>query len=135
MSDFPLPAEWQENLENQWQQYQEKLRALSIESSLLESEEWQQPLRRVWGCSDFCFQAALRYPEMMERLVESGDLSNTYQQGEMLSALQAFCDGVNDEGALNQRLRRFRRREMVRIAWRDITGLADLKETTADLSD
>jgi len=32
------------------------------------------------------------------------------------------------------RLRRFRRQEMVRIAWRDLTGTADLAATTADLS-
>ena len=75
MSDFPLPAQWQENLETHWQQYQEKLSALSDEASLLDSDEWQPSLRRVWGCSDFCLQAALRYPAMMEALVASGDLS------------------------------------------------------------
>ena len=31
-------------------------------------------------------------------------------------------------------LRRFRRRHMVRIAWRDIAGWADLDETLRDLS-
>ena len=31
-------------------------------------------------------------------------------------------------------LRRFRRRHMVRIAWRDIAGWADLDETLHDLS-
>ena len=32
-------------------------------------------------------------------------------------------------------LRRLRRREMVRIAWRDIGGLADFEETVGDTSD
>ena len=31
-------------------------------------------------------------------------------------------------------LRRFRKRHMVRIAWRDIAGWADLDETLRDLS-
>ena len=33
-----------------------------------------------------------------------------------------------------RRERRFRRREMVRIAWRDLAAWADLAETLADLS-
>ena len=40
-----------------------------------------------------------------------------------------------DEPALKTRLRQLRRREMVRIAWRDLAGWADLKETLATLSE
>ena len=39
------------------------------------------------------------------------------------------------EAELMDSLRRFRRRHMVRIAWRDIAGWADLDETLRDLSD
>jgi glutamate-ammonia-ligase adenylyltransferase len=41
---------------------------------------------------------------------------------------------VEDEDSLMRRLRHCRRREMVRIAWRDLAGWADLAETMADLS-
>lgn len=135
MSDLPLPAEWQENLDQQWQQYQQTLSSQSEQSSQFDSGEWQQQLRKVWGCSDFCMQAALRYPLMMEDLQASGDLTRSYQPGEMLYALKkAFADG-DDEASLNRCLRQFRRREMVRIAWRDISGMAELNEVTDDLSD
>jgi len=42
---------------------------------------------------------------------------------------------VADEAALKTRLRQRRRREMLRIAWRDLAGWADLNETMATLSE
>ena len=39
------------------------------------------------------------------------------------------CADASGDDALASALRRLRRREMVRIAWRDIGGLADLEET------
>ena len=41
---------------------------------------------------------------------------------------------IEDEARLMQELRQFRRREMIRIAWRDLAGWAQLAETLADLS-
>ena len=39
-----------------------------------------------------------------------------------------------DEAALREALRRLRQREMLRIAWRDLAGWADLDETLTALS-
>ncbi len=41
---------------------------------------------------------------------------------------------ITDEPTLLAALRRLRRREMVRIAWRDLAGRAELEETVLDLS-
>ncbi|MGZ8227941.1 MAG: bifunctional [glutamate--ammonia ligase]-adenylyl-L-tyrosine phosphorylase/[glutamate--ammonia-ligase] adenylyltransferase, partial [Methylococcaceae bacterium] len=41
---------------------------------------------------------------------------------------------IESEAGLMQELRHFRRREMVRIAWRDLAGWAQLSETLMDLS-
>ena len=40
----------------------------------------------------------------------------------------------NDEKALGRQLRLFRRREMQRIIWRDLNRIADLTETTRDVT-
>ncbi len=53
----------------------------------------------------------------------------TYEQ-----KLKAILADVSDEDSLMRLLRRCRRRELVRIAWRDLTGWADLAETMTELS-
>jgi glutamate-ammonia-ligase adenylyltransferase len=49
--------------------------------------------------------------------------------------LGSVLQDTHDIEDLAARLRRFRRRELVRIAWRDLMGSADLAATTSDLSD
>jgi len=46
-----------------------------------------------------------------------------------------FPDLAADEASFQSWLRRWRRREMVRIAWRDLAGTAGLQDTLQDLSD
>jgi len=135
MRDTSSPLAWHENLNQQWRLYCEKLREKGVEISYFDEPDKQSQLMLVWGCSEFVMNAALRYPQMFEELGESGDLDQSYVKGRMLEIVQAEGQEINDEVSLNYRLRQQRRREMVRIAWRDIIDLADLKETTADLSD
>ncbi len=135
MSTSPLPETWQQRLEPQWQHYCETLQRYSDKPSLYSDDMLKLQLMRVWGCSEFVMQASLRDPLMLESLVESGDLQTCYDSKGMLLRLRQQMDGVEDEAALNRSLRHFRRREMVRIAWRDICGLATLQESTSDLSD
>lgn len=89
---------------------------------------------RVWGCSDFVTNTCVRNPRLVMDLLETGDLirsypSNYYEQ----KARQAISE-VSTEEDLFGVLRRFRQREMVRIAWRDLGGRAKLGETLRDLS-
>lgn len=69
---------------------------------------------------------------MLVDLVNSDDLDNVYSE----QTYQAKLANLNiaDEAELMVQLRNFRRREMVRIAWRDLAGWADLAETLMDLS-
>ncbi len=135
MSHPLLPSSWRESLDAQWALYCEKLQQAGRQSSLFSPPELKQQLFLVWGCSEFVLNAALRYPLMMESLLESGDLHGAYDKGRVLGVLRAQQSLISDEAGLNRLLRTQRRREMVRIAWRDLVGEADLVETTHDLSD
>ncbi len=102
-----------------------------------EDSAFSQQLARAWGCSDFAADQAIRDPESFRQLVESGDLNKSYSQDSMLQAMSRRIEAIsdaNDEQELNRQLRLFRRREMQRIIWRDLNRLADLTETTRDVT-
>lgn len=94
-----------------------------------------EPLAWVWACSDFVARACAHTPALLRELLDSNDLQRPYAPGEYAARLAKGLAGVADEDQLSERLRRFRRREMVRIAWRDLAGLASLEETLASLTD
>ncbi|CAL1239534.1 bifunctional [glutamate--ammonia ligase]-adenylyl-L-tyrosine phosphorylase/[glutamate--ammonia-ligase] adenylyltransferase [Candidatus Methylocalor cossyra] len=91
-------------------------------------------LARVWAVSPFVAGQCLRRPELLRELIESGRLGCALRPGEYRDALRRTLAGSADDGELMARLRRFRNREMVRIAWRDIAGWASLEETLEALS-
>ena len=103
----------------------------------IEDSAFSQQLARAWGCSDFAADQAVRDPESFRQLVESGDLNKSYSQDSILQAMSRRIEAIsdaNDEQELIRQLRLFRRREMQRIIWRDLNRLADLTETTRDVT-
>ena len=102
--------------------------------SLPDGPEFLDLLKRVFTCSDFISKICIRSPEIFKDLLESGDLQRTLDPDAYDSKLESHLFRIKDDAQLSVRLRRFRRREMVRIAWRDLAGWADLSETMADLS-
>ena len=93
-----------------------------------------QQLENCVLASDYVADQLARYPELLVQLVSSGDLHSTYTDEHYTVALQEQLSAVADDAALAKVLRQCRRREMVRIIWRDSTGLADFQETVRDLS-
>ncbi len=91
-------------------------------------------LKRVFAFSDFVAKNCIRHPKLLKNLLESGDLDSAYGPDGYPVRLKTVMEGVEDEADLSDRLRRFRRWEMTRIAFRDLAGKADLTEVTADLS-
>ena len=91
-------------------------------------------LPAVWEASDYVARSCVRYPEILPGLVDSGRLARSNRAGETDGLLAGALESVADEQALAACLRRFRRREMVRIIWRDIAASAGLDETLEDLS-
>ncbi|MBB1518109.1 bifunctional [glutamate--ammonia ligase]-adenylyl-L-tyrosine phosphorylase/[glutamate--ammonia-ligase] adenylyltransferase [Aquipseudomonas guryensis] len=95
----------------------------------------QEALQRVCACSDFVYEQAVRDPQLLPTLADSGELERAFTPGELRGQLQALLTDCADEDELGRRLRRFRNRQQVRIVWRDISRQADLAETCRDLSD
>jgi [glutamine synthetase] adenylyltransferase / [glutamine synthetase]-adenylyl-L-tyrosine phosphorylase len=93
-----------------------------------------ESLKRVFAFSDFVAASSTRDPALLADLIASADLLRPFPQDEYRQLLQAALAGVADENELSRRLRCCRRREWVRIAWRDLAGWANLSETIADLS-
>ena len=91
-------------------------------------------LQLLWGCSDFVAQQCQLHPLEFQQLLESGDLQRSYSlqdyQQRILQRLNSDCS----EEQLGQQLRTFRRRELMRIIWRDFSRQAPLLETTADMT-
>ncbi len=87
---------------------------------------------KVCTCSKFVSESWLRHPELLPNLVQTGDLFSLVRRADYAAELQNTA--INSEADLAKLLRLFRRREMVRIAWRDLAGWADLDETLSDLS-
>lgn len=105
------------------------------ELSLPDTKQFEAELQQVWAASDYVARGCLRYPQMLERLATDGLLDSAYIPGQMALQLDELLQDVADEDALTVTLRQFRRQQMMRIIWRDITRKADLGETLEDLSE
>ena len=85
------------------------------------------------AASDFVAESLRRAPPLLVSLLSRGDLTRRLAPGE-LAAHAPELSATTPEGEAQSALRRWRRHELVRIAWRDLAGWADLDETLADLS-
>ncbi len=100
-------------------------------------------LKRVFVCSDFVAKNCIHDPDLLGRLIKTNDLKKHYEPDEYNNKLQNALLALEKDAKssihilttrIQQILRRFRRYEMIRIAWRDLAGWADLEETMTDLS-
>ncbi|HRX71381.1 MAG: bifunctional [glutamate--ammonia ligase]-adenylyl-L-tyrosine phosphorylase/[glutamate--ammonia-ligase] adenylyltransferase [Candidatus Competibacteraceae bacterium] len=127
-----LPEPLRHEVTQYWETFQASSQTVGLE---LPTGAILEPLTRVWACSEFVARACIRAPGLLAELLASGDLSTCYAPGDLANRLEhTLADAANEE-QLSVGLRRFRRREMVRIAWRDLGGLAKLTETLGDLTD
>lgn len=126
-----VPEVLQASLAEHWQAF--RAHAASIVAAA-GSDVWLESLPRVWACSEFVARACLQYPQMLEELVTGGELLRAREEGEVGRQVGEALAGVGDEAELKKRLRGLRRRELVRIAWRDLAGWADLEEVITELS-
>lgn len=92
-------------------------------------------IRKVFCWSDFIAGTCIRQPDMFLDLIRNGALSRPYRPGEFSQKLGLLIQRANDESDLYRELRRFRNREMIRIAWQDLVGWADLNQIMLMLSE
>lgn len=91
-------------------------------------------LPRVFAFSDFVAENCIRRPQLLAELTDGGSLQNPYRPGSYTDILDRCLKDIRNDTDLSRMLRDCRRREMVRIAWRDLAGWADLTETMTALS-
>ncbi len=102
------------------------------DSSISEHPQLQESLAKVFCCSEFITESCTRFPELLVGLADSGDLFSETRREDYQAFLSS--QSFTNENELMQKLRQFRRREMVRIAWRDLAGWSELDETLRDLT-
>jgi glutamate-ammonia-ligase adenylyltransferase len=127
-----IPATLKEYSERRYEAFLVAAKGANV--SLPEDAEFIFALKKVFTFSDFVFKHCTRDTELFRDLYESGDLERTLEPGEFHEKLISYLIDVKDEAKLSRQLRRFRRYHMVRIAWRDLAGWADLTEIMSDLS-
>lgn len=102
--------------------------------SLSRHAQWLPDIHRTWAYSDFVAQSCVRHPRMLADLLDSGDLLKSYASDDYRLKLEAALAGIQEDTQLKTTLRTLRRREMVRIACRDLAGWVGLDETLRELS-
>ena len=95
--------------------------------------EIRDSLPLVFAASDFIAQACARDAELLDDLTGPYLLTRRSAAGDHAARAPAVAS-LSDTEMLSA-LRRWRRREMVRIAWRALAGWAEVEETLGDLSD
>ncbi len=90
---------------------------------------------RIWACSEFVARLCIRRPGLVADLLSEGiEAQRTiadYQQ----RVAQAIAEAEPTDEGLMRALRLVRQKEMMRIAWRDLAGLADVEQVLHELSD
>ncbi|WP_340120956.1 bifunctional [glutamate--ammonia ligase]-adenylyl-L-tyrosine phosphorylase/[glutamate--ammonia-ligase] adenylyltransferase [Methylobacter svalbardensis] len=124
-------------------------RVKELKLNFTQTPEFNASIAKVWCSSLFVAESCTRKPELLVDLVNSGDLSAIYgensyveklaqspveSQAELSPGMVCMPQACREQAWLMIKLRDFRRREMVRIAWRDLAGWAELSETLTDLS-
>jgi len=87
----------------------------------------------VFAASDFVAQACARDADLLTDLIGRYGVTSRSLPGDFTARAPAPAAGADAD--MLSALRRWRRREMVRIAWRALAGWAEVEETLADLSD
>ena len=127
-----IPDVLREHLDESWEAYERAAREAQL--TVPRDPDFSTSLRRVWAGSEFVTQTCISEPAVLHELLAGGDLLADYAAGEYRRKLVRLLRAVQDEAALARVLRLFRRREMLRIAWRDLAGWAPLNEVLHDLS-
>ena len=101
-------------------------------------------LKSVFFFSDFVATSCIRNPEMLAEMVANGDLEKQYSVDEYDTRLKESLSKIaetikrdksqNLDSTIKHHLRELRQHEMVRIAFRDLSGFAGLSDTMTELS-
>ncbi len=125
-----LPAELHDPVERWWAHAADDERLSAVIAAC--SPDLRAELPRVVACSEFAAAALVRDPLALAEI--EGHRDPTTAAPRSVAAEQAVASAVDGADA-RRTLRHWRRRAMLRIAWRAITGRDGVAETLAALSD
>ncbi len=128
-----LPQPLQSRVRTYWEDYRAQVQPATAAPSR-ESQDQFVSLPRVWAASDFVARTCIAHPSLLDELAASGDLFRAYVGHDLSDRVSMTVAEARDEAGLKTALRRARRREMLRIAWRDLAGWAPLGEVMTELS-
>jgi glutamate-ammonia-ligase adenylyltransferase len=127
-----LPEEVLPQAESAWETYLQALDAEGLDAP--RDPFLRRGLIKVFALSEFAAGICAREPHIFNDLCRSGDLFRAYRYGEQLQTLAHQVLDADTEAALQQVLREYRQREMLRISLRDLLHWNDLGQTTNELS-
>ncbi len=110
-------------------------RAAALATTFREMPGAAERVCRVLGSSRITGDALLRQPEVVELLGDDEWLARERDHEQLMDAALETLRWRDDETARRSGLRRYKRRELLRIGARDLVGLADLATTERELSD
>ncbi|MEW6672414.1 MAG: bifunctional [glutamate--ammonia ligase]-adenylyl-L-tyrosine phosphorylase/[glutamate--ammonia-ligase] adenylyltransferase [Thermodesulfobacteriota bacterium] len=132
MKPYRLPHELSDDADNRWTAVCRAAEEAGV--VLPEAPEFVAGLKWVLGLSEFVAHSCISSPEILSDLFQNGSLNQPLPGDHWHDSFRKAAASAADPETLGILIRRFRRREMVRIAWRDLAGLADLVETMAALT-
>jgi [glutamine synthetase] adenylyltransferase / [glutamine synthetase]-adenylyl-L-tyrosine phosphorylase len=88
----------------------------------------------VFAASDYISQSCARDPQLLGELIRTGDLRRPLTAADYVARTPGALGGDVPEQQVQAALRTWRRHELVRIAWRDLAGWAQLPETLGELT-
>jgi [glutamine synthetase] adenylyltransferase / [glutamine synthetase]-adenylyl-L-tyrosine phosphorylase len=91
-------------------------------------------LMNICGSSPFLTNIICKDPSFFQRLFLERDIMHARSEGEMLATLRSRIPAEPGYQEVFPLLRRFKYAEILRIAARDLNGLASLEEVTAELA-
>ncbi len=103
--------------------------------SVIENRRRLNQFMVICGSSPFLTNLIFKEPLFFSRLFADYELEQSRTRNELLSALRRNTPDGTDLTGLMKALRCFKRFEILRIAARDLNGLAPLEEVTRELSD
>ncbi|MBO1518213.1 bifunctional [glutamate--ammonia ligase]-adenylyl-L-tyrosine phosphorylase/[glutamate--ammonia-ligase] adenylyltransferase [Oceanisphaera pacifica] len=98
------------------------------------SESRRRALYRLFACSDFAADSLCQQPELALDIDEVADLANSQRAHGYTSKLAEQLADIRDQADLLRILRRFRRRELLVIAWREMLLGAKVEESFEHIS-
>ncbi|MDO8643530.1 MAG: bifunctional [glutamate--ammonia ligase]-adenylyl-L-tyrosine phosphorylase/[glutamate--ammonia-ligase] adenylyltransferase, partial [bacterium] len=98
------------------------------------TDEGRQLLKKIEGFSPYLTHILHRDPSLIEKVFDQGEYRAGKSPPRLADDLKEKASGIKDFQTFCVFLRHFKQEEILRIAARDLGGLAGLKETTADLS-